>query len=756
MRIRVAVIFAILIVILTICALLARRSRKAISASVAFLVASFIPPVMGNLILLCTDNQTFATFGYYLYFIGMDIIMYALLGFTFRYCNVKWLFKALPYIVYSLLIIDVVQFLLNPFIGYSFELEPTQVDFSTYYKLVPKPGQLYHRIVDYAIFGSIIVIFIYKMCSSLRIYIEKYLVILTAMIIGGAWQTFYIISGTPVDLSMLGLASIGLLIFYFAIYYRPMRLLDRMLASMASEMPESLFFFDLNGVCIWANENGRKLASLEENDYASAKESLEETFGSLEREEEEWTDNMKVDTIFGVRYYVLEMNTVPYTEEKNAGSFLSVRDITVEHLALQRETYTATHDLLTDLYTREHLFDTIEKTIREDQETNYLVVYTNVNNFKIINDVFGNTFGDCVLKAIADKIRLLMTDRCIYGRIVGDTFGMFIPEDDYDEKKFVETLSHFRVTAGSRSHNVLIHLGAYHVPHDPEMEAATMFDRARMAFSSIKDDYQILIKYYDDNMREKVLWDQNISSQLPGALKKRQIIPYLQPIVDTNGNPVGAEALVRWIHPEKGFMPPGLFVPVFEKNGMIAEIDKYMWRCACEILSRWKKEGRDYFISINISPKDFYFMDVVEEIENLVKEYGVETSKLRIEITETVMMTNTENSVAIIREFQQAGFIVEMDDFGSGYSSLNMLKDMPVDIIKIDMGFLRKSEADDRAKKILHNILNMTYDLGIVSLTEGVETGEQYKMLTDMGCRLFQGYHFAKPMPVEDFEKWTS
>ena len=160
--------------------------------------------------------------------------------------------------------------------------------------------------------------------------------------------------------------------------------------------------------------------------------------------------------------------------------------------------------------------------------------------------------------------------------------------------------------------------------------------------------------------------------------------------------------------------------------------------------------------SINISPKDFYFMDVVEEIENLVKEYGVETSKLRIEITETVMMTNSENSIAIIREFQQAGFIVEMDDFGSGYSSLNMLKDMPVDIIKIDMGFLRKSEADDRAKKILHNILNMTYDLGIVSLTEGVETIEQYKMLTDMGCRLFQGYYFAKPMPVEDFEKWTS
>ena len=754
MRIQTAIIFSILVVILTVCVLLAKRSRKPISGSVAFLVSSLIPSLFGNLIILCSSNETFSYVGYYLYFIGMDLVMGALLRFTRRYCNFRW-WKAFSITVYILLFLDGIQLLFNIFLKHAFAVTETTIEYGLFYSIVNKTGVIVHYAIDYTIFGIVLIVFIIKIIRSVKIYMERYLIVLFAMLIGGAWRTYYIFSKNPIDYSMLGEAAIGILLFYFALYYRPMRLLDRMLASMASEMPEALFFFDNNGTCIWANEVGIKLAEIENNEFSAVREILEETFGSLEKDEEEWTADMQIDTVFGTRHYALEMHTVPYNDDKNAGTFLSVRDNTVEKLALQRETYNATHDSLTDLFTKEHLYDTAEKVFRENPETQYCMVYANVNNFKLINDVFGNTFGDCVLKAIADKIRGLMSENCVYGRVVGDTFGMFIPEDEYNEADIVKTLSRFKVTAGLRSHNVLIHMGAYHVPPDRDMEVMTMIDRAKMAFQSIKDDYQIFLAYYDDKMRDKVIWDQTISSQLPTALKQKQIIPYLQPIVDSSGKPVGAEELVRWIHPEKGFMPPGLFVPVFEKNGMIADIDKYMWRCACEILAKWKAEGKDYFISINISPKDFYFMDVVEEIKGLVSEHGIEPAKLRIEITETVMMTNTENSISIIRRFQEAGFIVEMDDFGSGYSSLNMLKDMPVDIIKIDMGFLKKSEADDRGRKILHNIMNMTDDLGIISLTEGVETVEQYKMLSDMGCRLFQGYHFAKPMPVEDFEKWA-
>ena len=234
-----------------------------------------------------------------------------------------------------------------------------------------------------------------------------------------------------------------------------------------------------------------------------------------------------------------------------------------------------------------------------------------------------------------------------------------------------------------------------------------------------------------------------------------QLRPYLQPITDRSGTVVGAEALARWIHPEKGFMPPYMFIPVFEKNGMIAEVDRHMWRCACRILAGWGEEHRDMFISVNISPKDFYFFDVAAELIALVKEHGIEPARLRIEITETVMMNDQDERMKTLEDLRQAGFIVEMDDFGSGYSSLNLLKDMPVDVLKIDMKFLSSSDSDSKATTIVKNIIRLSDELNIASLTEGVETEKQYSQLADMGCRLFQGYYFAKPMPLEEFEEFA-
>ena len=222
--------------------------------------------------------------------------------------------------------------------------------------------------------------------------------------------------------------------------------------------------------------------------------------------------------------------------------------------------------------------------------------------------------------------------------------------------------------------------------------------------------------------------------------------------MDDSGKVVGAEALARWNHPDRGFLSPASFIPYFEKNGLIVEVDKHMWRSACEILSRWEQIDKEMFISVNISPKDFYFMDVKEEIHNLVEEYGIEPKRLRIEITETVMMNDIDERIKILNELRSEGFIVEMDDFGSGYSSLNLLKDMPVDVLKIDMKFLGRSQDSGKAQTILRNIISLSDDLGISSLTEGVETKDQYHMLADMKCKMFQGYYFAKPMPVDQFE----
>ena len=755
MRIAFSVLFFILIALLIPCAFIAKRSRKPIGASVALFLSAIIPPILGNLIIVASGNEIFSSVGCYFYFLGMDLSMYGLLVFTFDYCVIKRPNNGLKRMVNLLLIIDAIQVMLNPFIGHVFDTEMIMLNGYPYYRIRPYLGLTFHRIVDYGIFFACFFIFVYKARKSPRYYKERYIVIIVSLAVTCASLTYFIFSRTPIDRSMVCLGVFGILVYHFSIHYRPLRLLDRMLADLASDIPDALFLFDMYQKCIWANSAALRLVKVENEEYDKCFDALIDLFGPPNDDREDWMTRRIVGHGDDARYYTLEWHTLKDEVGRSAGVYMSVRDNTAEQQTYQQEFYNATHDSLTGIFTREYLYEMIHKTLMENPDETYYVVFVDVKNFKIVNDIFGTNFGDYALKCIAKWISTDICEDCVYGRLAGDTFGICLPKKDFDEQMLDMQLQDFIVVNGSMEHHILIHLGVYEVI-DRNIEVSVMFDRAHLALSHIKDEYQKHITYYDDEMRKKVVWDQNISAQLHEAITLRQLRPYLQPIADSSGKIVGCEALVRWIHPENGFMPPGAFIPVFEKNGMIVEVDRYMWRCACEILSSWKEKGIDLFISVNISPKDFYFMDVNSEIRKLVKKYDVDPKKLRIEITESVMMDDLDNRMDILRQFRREGFIVEMDDFGSGFSSLNMLKDMPVDVLKIDMNFLGKSTDDQRSNTIVQNIINLTRDLEIESLTEGVETEIQYKALAKMGCRLFQGYYFAKPMPVDEFMKFCS
>ena len=751
MRLAFCVVFIAIIITLAVCSGVARRSSKPLGKTVGMVTAALIPPVFGNLLIVGTAQELIATIGCYIYFIGMDMVMYALLRFTVKYCDFK---KESPWLrvgIDTLLIVDVIQFLCNPFFGNAFTTERLDdVYGKAYYRLVPYLGQTYHRVVCYGVLLAVMIVFLVKIIRSPKIYAERYSIIFFTLIVAAVWQTLYIFSRTPIDRSMIGFGISGVLMFYFSLYYRPLKLLDRMLANIASEMPEALFFFDANDKCIWANDPGIRFAGIERGEFGTATDKLLEVFGNIGLEGPEWSSRQVIGSGEDTRYYALEKHTVVDDRGRAAGSFLSIRDNTEEQKRIQREIYHATHDTLTGLYTREYLYECIHRKLEERTDLDFYVVFVDVKNFKLVNDIFSSAFGDYALQRIAGWIRSGNTENWVYGRLAGDTFGVCLPIGAFKEQELEDTLSRFIVRKNNVEYHILIHLGVYKVT-DRDMDVSVMFDRAHLALSTIKEEYQKHIAYYDDNIRQKVLWSQHISSELHDAIREMQLRPYLQPIVDKDGTTVGAEALARWIHPKDGFLSPGAFIPVFEKNGMIVEVDKHMWRCACEILSRWSRKGKRLFISVNISPKDFYFMDVFDEIKMLTEDYEIDPSLLRIEITETVMMTEEER-MRILQRFRDAGYIVEMDDFGSGYSSLNMLKDMPVDVLKLDMKFIGKTGDGERAQTILQNIIHLSDDLGIVSLTEGVETEDQFRMLTRMHCILFQGYHFAKPMPVEEFE----
>ena len=752
MRWSLSVLFSVLIIALLVCLVLTKKSNKAIRNRVAFLLAGVTLPVLGNLIIILATTRLPANIGYYTYFIGMDIAVYSVWYFTYAYCDFGKPKLAIKMLIHSLIAIDLIQYMTNPFLKLSFSTEMILVDNRIYFRLVPHIGQAYHRIVCYGIFLAILIVFLVKGIKTERIYAERYWIMFLAGAITGAVESYYIFSRKPVDMSMIGFGLYGLLVFFFALHYRPMKLLDRMLAGFASKTSEALFFFGKDGKCVWINEPGRKLIGVSQNDYDSVNENLTFLFGDIDFKSTGWVKKITLGTGDEAMYTYLTMNSLVDEKGNITGSCLSVRDITEDQREMKREIYNSTHDSITGLYTREYLFEQIEKRLREDKDTHYMIGYMEISNLKVINDVFGRDFAELTLKRAAEFIKEGVGNKCLYGRLSDDSFGILIDKADFDNKPVDEKIANFTVSDNNLEHRVLLHYGIYDISKDDEIDVPLFFDSARLATTMISDTYQERVVYYDDKLRNEIIHNQLISNQLQEAISTRQIKPYLQPIVDERGLLAGAEVLVRWLHPEEGFMNPGAFIPVFERNGLIADVDRHMWRCACEILADWKTRGIDCFISINISPKDFYYMDVVKELKNLVEEFCIEPEKLRVEITETVMVNDSIDIIKIVNELRDNGFIVEMDDFGSGYSSLNLLKDINIDVVKIDMQFLKDSERNRKAGTIIKNIINMTKEMDMDSLTEGVETAKQYEYLYAMGCKLYQGYYFSKPIPVEDFE----
>ena len=753
MRLGVSLLITILLVALLVCLYLARRSKKEVKGYVAFLIAGMACPVVGNLLLILSTDQLFSTIGCYIYFLGMDVAVFSLLHFTYAYCEMGKPRRAAKWITYGLLLVDLIQYILNPFIGFTFTTEMILVEGLPYYRVVPLFGQTIHRIVCYSIFVVSIVIFIVKTVKASRVYREKYAIILLAMLATGALESYYIFSRQPVDMSMIGFAIFGLLVYFFSIHYRSMKLLDRMLAGIASDMPDALYFFDKSGKCIWTNEPGRTLIGVSQNNYDNVKDNLTFLFGDIDFKSSGWFKRVTLGTGDEAHYTYLAMRSIVDEKKQVTGTYLSVRDITEEQREMKREMYKSTHDSLTGFYTKEYLYEQIDQRLHNDHETDYMIGYMEIANLKIINDVFGTRFAELAIKKAADLILEGVNKKALYGKLSDDAFGILIDKADFMSKPVDEKLSNFIVSDNGLNHHILINYGVYDIREEDEIDVPLFFNSARLATTIIKDNTKSPVAFYDDKLREEIIHNQMISNQLTEAINTRQIKPYLQPIVDSRGMLVGAEALVRWIHPEEGFMNPGAFIPIFERNGLIANVDRHMWKCACEILADWKKRNIESFISINISPKDFYFMNVVSELKSLVEEYGIKPEKLRIEITETVMASDSVDIFEIVTELREYGFIVEMDDFGSGYSSLNLLKDLNFDVVKIDMQFLKDSERNMKAGLIINHIISMAEDLGMETLTEGVETAKQFEKLFAMGCKLYQGYYFSKPVPLSEFEK---
>lgn len=423
---------------------------------------------------------------------------------------------------------------------------------------------------------------------------------------------------------------------------------------------------------------------------------------------------------------------------------------TLEHVQHIRK-----YDELTGIYNKNMFLRSTEEMLCRYLKERFAFIHMDIYQFHLVNQFYGISEANRLLQYIADLLAGMAgnSERFTYGRFRADVFCFCMPYEN--EAAVVKIIEKLREDINQyQIEHVLVPVFGIYIVDDHRENIVTISDRANLAAKKCKGNYINNYSFYNSSMSEQLVREQKIINTMKKALAKEQFVLYIQPKYDLHTNRIdGGEVLVRWMIPEQGMVPPGEFIPVFERNGFIAKLDYYVWEHACQIIRGWLDKGRKpYPISVNISRVSLYNQDLAEVIHELVEKYGVDPGLLQLELTESAYASNPDVIKRTVVRLQEYGFCILMDDFGSGYSSLNTLKDIAVDILKIDMDFFKDSDKPGRGENILASVVRMAKWLEIPVIAEGVEKESQAVFLRSIGCEFVQGYYFAKPMPVDEYE----
>jgi len=414
----------------------------------------------------------------------------------------------------------------------------------------------------------------------------------------------------------------------------------------------------------------------------------------------------------------------------------------------------AERDRLTGLYNRNFYIEYTNRLFRYHPEIRMDALALNIEQFHSVNALHGREFGDEVLRALGKEVLAFVTETDgIAGRFEGDRIVIFCAE----QPDYRAVLDRFQQKLNDTFPGANIHLRMGVGLWTEDTEPFLLADKAWSACKLARGNYQQPVRIFDEEMRKKEMLNQRLLNDLPRALEERQLTVFYQPKYNVQCDPprlASAEALVRWRHPELGMISPGTFIPLFESNGLIGVIDHYVWNEAAAQIRKWReKYGFTLPVSVNLSRADVFDPQLGEKLDGMIESNGLDYKDIKLEVTESAYTDNAKTVLEVIRGLREKGFQIEMDDFGSGYSSLNMLSDMPIDVLKMDMKFVRNIAESETDRRLVALILDIAKYLRVTVVAEGVETEEQLKILREGGCDLVQGYYFSRPLPPEEFEQ---
>ncbi len=680
---------------------------------------------------------------------------YCFLRYAVRFTNSKRQEKNVyRNVILGFYAVDFVMFALNHWTAAVASYRVSEIHGEKYLLAEPHVWFYIHLLFCYYLAVVSFIYMVRKMCSVPRLYRMRYIVIPAAFLAVAIANGIYIFVDFPIDFSIFLYIILGASIYFYTYHYMEYTSQRNLKNYVINNLSCPVLLFDYDDVLQVFNSMALEELDIEThmNLFDFAERNHLKCLVSKEAREAGRTKVFSMAD-YRKRIYMVQGNELE-EDGKFFGTLILYNDITSTETFKNELAYHATHDHLTGLWNREFFFETASQVLAEHPDKEFVLMVTDIYQFRMFNEILGKKLGDDLLVTIANTLQEHHTDLRVEGRTHGDRFAILIPKEEFHKQELMD-ICHRVVEQKNYALKIHIYFGAFEIK-DRSLGVEKMYDRAYMALDTIKGNPHKNIAVFEESMRDRLIKNMLTIDELEEALQEKQFMIYIQPQVDLQtGSWVGGEALVRWKSPRRGIVPPFEFIPLFEENGMIIKLDYYVWDMACQQLRKWKDQGlANYSISINISAKDFYLTDLYSDIVGLVEKYEIDPGCLKLEITETAIMVNVQEQMALIRKLQEYGFLIEMDDFGSGYSSLNSLKDIEVDILKLDMKFFEKSENPERSEKIIESIINLSNKLKMPVIAEGVEDDEQLELLKRTGCRIVQGYYYSKPVPVPEFERF--
>ncbi len=740
-------------IVLGICAVRAKQKKGKLANIVCiYEVAACICGVIFMLYANVTDGNA-ATFLQGLLNAGVDWVLLFLMAYTQHYTEQFERVKSVRNVMIVYAVIDSVFMLSNAWFKQIFYVNITAENHKIICYGPMRWVHNIHNIYAAVVLAIMLLAYCVVIIRTSKFYRIRYVVIGLTFLLGGTASVFASRINSMFNLSVLLFCLMSVSIYYFSLCYVPNELLQKTFALLIQDMNNGVICFDNLGRCIYCNDIVKGMYHIKDN-----LDNIDENYRLwYAQNQEELSEPAVFRTVYkeadgNNRYYEIVYARLFDEKENFVGAYFIFYDRTEEQQKFEREQYRAAHDSLTGLLNKEQFYVDTYRLLHDYPEEVFYMICTNIESFKFVNDIFGIAKGDAILRKQAHSMENYAAEKVLCARLQGDRFAMCVARSQFSKESICKEIQKIEEEFTNSAFNLRIFAGVYEI-EDIEEPISIMCDKANIASETIRSNYQQKIAFYNTAQLVQSMKEKRIIGEYDRALEKHEFVMFLQPQVDATGKIYGAEALVRWEHPEKGLLAPGVFMETLEKTGLVYKLDRYMWERAAQKLREWKYKGIPYHISVNISTEDFFFLDIYETFVHLIEKYEIQPDRLKLELTETTLMADFDKNMEILSKLQAYGFQIEIDDFGSGYSSLNMLRNISANVLKIDREFLKATENEGRDQEILQSIVILAEKIGMDVIVEGVETEKQLEMLMKMGCKLFQGYYFSKPIGVEEFEE---